>query len=44
MSKFRNVVVHDYLGINLEEVWGIVEKDLAILRSQIQGMIDETAD
>ena len=36
ISRFRNVVVHDYLGLDLEEVWSIVEKDLPKLRLQIQ--------
>jgi uncharacterized protein with HEPN domain len=27
LSAFRNVVVHDYLGISLEQVWAVVEKD-----------------
>lgn len=36
ISRFRNVVVHDYRGLDLEEVWSIVEKDLPKLRLQIQ--------
>jgi len=28
ISAFRNVVVHNYLGISLEQVWEIVEKDI----------------
>ncbi len=26
ISAFRNVLVHDYLGIGVDEVWNIVEK------------------
>jgi uncharacterized protein with HEPN domain len=29
ISAFRNVVVHDYLGIELERIWDIVERDPA---------------
>jgi len=28
ISGFRNVLVHDYLGVDLERVWLIVERDL----------------
>jgi uncharacterized protein with HEPN domain len=27
----RHVVVHDYLGIDLGEVWAVVERDLPVL-------------
>jgi len=30
----RNVLVHDYFGIDLEEVWSTVERDLPPLRAQ----------
>lgn len=35
LSAFRNVVVHDYLGISLSRVWDIVENDLPGLKKQI---------
>jgi uncharacterized protein with HEPN domain len=35
ISAFRNVVVHDYLGIELDRIWDIVERDLPILKIQI---------
>jgi hypothetical protein len=28
IAKFRNVVAHDYLGVNLDKVWKIVKTDL----------------
>jgi uncharacterized protein with HEPN domain len=28
ISGFRNVLVHDYLGVNLITVWGIIESPL----------------
>ena len=31
----RNVLVHDYFGIDLAEVWSTVEQDLAVLRAQL---------
>ncbi len=32
MAGFRNVIVHDYLGIKLERVWQIIEEDLPSLK------------
>ena len=31
----RNVLVHDYLGINVARVWEIVERDLPSLKAQV---------
>ena len=39
---FRNVLVHDYLGVDIERVWLIVEKDLPGLRQTIEAMIRES--
>lgn len=37
----RNVLVHDYLEIDLDEIWDIVEMDLPVLKKQIQTMLDD---
>ncbi len=42
ISGFRNVLVHDYLGVDLEAVWAIVERDLPMLKQAIQAVLDET--
>ena len=39
ISGFRNVLVHDYLGIEVERVWNILEKDLPVLKQAIQNML-----
>jgi uncharacterized protein with HEPN domain len=31
----RNILVHDYFGLNLDEVWAAVERDLPILQGQV---------
>lgn len=37
LSGFRNILVHDYLGgINLERVWEAIEKDLPILKTEVE--------
>lgn len=41
IAGFRNVIVHDYLGIDLDIVWGIVEQDLPVLRRTVDAMLAE---
>jgi uncharacterized protein with HEPN domain len=36
MAGFRNVLVHDYMGVDLDEVWEIIEQDLPSLKSQLE--------
>jgi uncharacterized protein with HEPN domain len=31
---FRNVVAHNYLGINLDRIWEVIDQDLPILEQQ----------
>lgn len=38
LSGFRNVLVHDYLGIDLEAVWLVVEQDLPALSAACRRM------
>jgi uncharacterized protein with HEPN domain len=35
----RNVLVHDYFGIDVNVVWSIVEKDLPALEGQIKKLL-----
>lgn len=36
----RHILVHDYFGIDLEEVWAVVERDLPVLRRYVQGLLE----
>jgi uncharacterized protein with HEPN domain len=38
IAGFRNVLVHDYLGIKLGRVWEIIERDLPTLRTAVEAM------
>jgi uncharacterized protein with HEPN domain len=35
---FRNILVHDYLGVSVPRVWDIVQSDLPAVRSALESM------
>lgn len=37
----RNILAHDYFGIDEEEVWQIVKNDLPVLKTQITKLISK---
>ena len=39
IKDFRNLVAHDYFGIDAEEVWQIISKDLPKLEKDILGIL-----
>ncbi len=36
LSGFRNILVHNYLGLNLEKVWDVIEQDIPQLGVQFK--------
>ena len=44
LSGFRNVLVHDYLGVDLEYVYQAIEEQLPSLKAAAQTLIRELAD
>jgi len=44
IGGFRNVLVHDYLGTNLERVWSIVDRDLPVLNATVEAALAESAE
>jgi len=44
MAGLRDVLIHDYARVDAEEVWGIVERDLPVLRIRIDTMLREIVD
>lgn len=39
ISAFRNVVVHNYLGLDIDQVWAIIERDIPPLKHAVQAML-----
>jgi uncharacterized protein with HEPN domain len=37
----RNVLVQDYFGVDLEEVWRVVERDLPDLKRKLNTLVRE---
>jgi len=35
ISGFRSILVHDYLGIDLDMIWSVVEQDLSALEKAL---------
>lgn len=40
MSGMRNIIVHDYAGVELRYVWGTVQQNIPLLKVQLQTIID----
>ena len=40
MAAFRNVLTHNYLGIDLEIIWHIIRRDVPPLKRVILDMLD----
>jgi uncharacterized protein with HEPN domain len=38
IKGFRNLIAHDYLGIDAEEVWQIIQTDLPALEQQLEAL------
>jgi uncharacterized protein YutE (UPF0331/DUF86 family) len=41
---FRNVLVHGYAGVDDRLVWGVVERDLEVLRPALMRLLGTGSD
>lgn len=41
VAAFRNLLVHNYLGIDLERVWEIVQRDVPRLKQTAEDMLKD---
>ena len=44
IAAFRNVLVHDYLGIDIERIWEITHRDIPELKQAILAMLNLSDD
>jgi uncharacterized protein with HEPN domain len=40
----RDVLIHNYMGVDLEEVWGIVERRIPDLKQAVERILSEPID
>jgi len=41
VAGFRDVLIHNYMGVDLDEVWNVIEKDLPRLKQTIEAMRED---
>jgi len=44
ITAFRNVLVHDYLGLDIERIWEITQRDVPELKQAILAMLNLSDD
>jgi uncharacterized protein with HEPN domain len=40
IAAFRNVLVHDYLGLDMERIWLVTQRDVQELKRSVEQMLD----
>ena len=41
MKDMRDMLIHEYFGVSMDLIWGVVENELPALRKQIQHILKE---
>jgi uncharacterized protein with HEPN domain len=41
IKRFRNVIIHEYFGVSLQILWGVVQKELPTLKIQMKKILSE---
>lgn len=39
IMDMRNKIIHEYFGVDLELVWGVVKKDVPLLKDQVKQIL-----
>lgn len=42
IAGLRDVLIHNYMGVDLDAVWQITQHDIPVLKQHIREIIDET--
>lgn len=42
IMAMRNILIHEYFGVDLKLVWRVVEKDLPVFKKQIETLLKAT--
>lgn len=38
VAGFRDMLIHDYMGVGLDQAWNVIENDLPQLKRAVQSM------
>jgi uncharacterized protein with HEPN domain len=41
IAGLRDILIHDYLKVNLNRVWGIIEQDLLQLKQTVEALLQQ---
>ncbi|MCE5249935.1 DUF86 domain-containing protein [bacterium] len=41
---FRNVLVHNYLGVDMERIWDVVQRDIPVLKQAVLSMLEDIVE
>jgi uncharacterized protein with HEPN domain len=39
VAGFRDILIHQYMGVDLEEVWNVVQSHLPALRRAVEALL-----
>jgi uncharacterized protein with HEPN domain len=42
IAGLRDILIHDYLKVNLNRVWGIIEQDLSDLKQVVESILENS--
>ena len=43
IAAFRNVLVHDYLGLDLDRIWEVTQRDIPELKKVVKRIVGESS-